>query len=123
MAEEKEGFTVRVALGEGYRADVSFGDASDTRLVMDEAAPMGEDGGPSASRLLAAAVGNCMAASLAFCLRKARVPLEGIDVEVHGSTHRNDKGRLRLGPLEVKLHPRLGASPADIRRCLEIFEN
>ena len=38
---------------------------------MDEPEPMGENSGPNAGKVLAAAIGNCLTASLLFCLQKA----------------------------------------------------
>ncbi len=40
------------------------------RLVTDEPAPLGGAAGPNPSRLLGAAVANCLAASLPFAMRK-----------------------------------------------------
>ena len=46
---------------------------------------------------MGAAVGNCLAASLLFCLEKARVPVTDIRARVEGYVVRNESGRLRVG--------------------------
>jgi hypothetical protein len=51
-------------------------------LRIDEPPPLGEERGPDAAALLGAAVGDCVAASLVFCLRKARV-----NQDFHAPTH------------------------------------
>jgi len=38
---------------------------------MDEPEPMGGNSGPNACKVLAATIGNCLTASLLFCLQKA----------------------------------------------------
>ena len=117
-------FEVTLTREDRYRFHVDFGDGSGATLVMDEPAPLGEGSGPSAARVLAASVGNCLSASLLYCLDKARVEATGMRTRVSGSIERNKGGRLRIGSLSVELEPELvDAPPARIARCLEIFED
>lgn len=117
-------FEVTLSREDRYRFRVDFGDGSGATLVMDEPAPLGADGGPNAARVLAAAVGNCLSASLLYCMEKARVEVDGMRTRVSGSVERNEKGRLRIGALAVELAPDLGDAPsARVARCLEIFED
>lgn len=59
---------VNLKLVEGYKFEVDFGDFG--TITTDEPEPLGTGSGPSPSQLLAAAVANCMAASLMFAVRK-----------------------------------------------------
>lgn len=116
-------FTVELQLVEDYQFRVRF-EPSDTELLMDEPEPEGGGAGPNATRLLAAAVGNCLSASLLFCLRKSRLEPEGLRATVTLQPVRNDDGRLRVRSLDVELRlDAPGASPERLRRCLEIFED
>jgi organic hydroperoxide reductase OsmC/OhrA len=116
-------FEVTLTREDRYRFRVDFGDGRGATLQMDEPEPLGEGAGPNAARVLAAAIGNCLSASLLFCLDKARVEVSDVRTKVTGSIVRNEKGRLRLGPVKVRIEPELGAeSPARIERCLDIFE-
>jgi uncharacterized OsmC-like protein len=63
-------------------------------LLLDEPEPIGTGKGPNASRILGAAVANCLSASLLFCLRKARQEPTGIKATITGSMTRTDKGVL-----------------------------
>ncbi|MEZ4588589.1 MAG: OsmC family protein [Gemmatimonadales bacterium] len=115
-------FGVRLLLQDGYRFEVQADGAPD--FVVDEAAPLGEGAGPNPARLVATAVGHCLASSLLFCLRKARVPVAGVVVDVRGTYRRTERTRLRLGGLSVTLSPGLeGTEPERVARCLEIFED
>lgn len=121
--EEKE-FTLTLTLDENYRFETAFDDEAMPRLVFDEPEPLGDGEGPNAARVLAAAVGNCLSASLLFCLRKARVDVHGMQTQVTGRVARNEKGRLRVAGIQARL---LIAIPPDdqprVARCLEIFED
>jgi organic hydroperoxide reductase OsmC/OhrA len=117
-------FEVTLTREDRYRFRVDFGDGHGATLQLDEPPPLGEGSGPNAARVLAAAIGNCLSASLLFCLDKARVDVSEMRTKVTGSIVRNEQGRLRLGPLSVKIEPGLeGESPARIERCLDIFED
>jgi uncharacterized OsmC-like protein len=119
-----EEFTVRLSRKQGYGFDVDFVQPPESVLQMDEPPPLGAGEGPSAKRVLAAAVGNCLSASLLFCLNKARVEVDGLNTTVRGTLERNEQGRMRITRLEVELEPDL-PSPDEGRlaRCLEIFED
>jgi N-acetylglucosamine malate deacetylase 2 len=110
-------------LEEGYRFHVGFGPGTKESLVMDEPPPLGEKAGPNAARVLAAAVGHCLSASLLYCLRKARVDVRGIRTVATASMIRNDQGRLRVGDITVSIHPAITGDPSRIGRCLQLFED
>lgn len=117
-------FQVSLTLGEGYEMEADFGLPGVPPLLLDEPAPLGESHGPNAARVLASAVGNCLASSLLFCLRKARVDVQELRVTVDGTMTRNERGRLRITQLQVRLEP---VVPAEQRgrmaRCLELYED
>ena len=93
-------------------------------LVLDEPEPFGEGHGPNAARVLAAAIGNCLSASLLFCFRRARLDVAELRTTVEGSMVRNPRGRLRLGPIRVKIEPVFSAEDRGrMGRCLELFED
>ena len=121
--EPEAGAVVHLQLLDGYRFEVDFGDAF-ASLAMDEPEPLGAGSAPNASRVLGAAVGNCLSASLLFCLRRAHVEVEDLRTEVTVTSTRNEAGRLRIGSIAVKLHPQVQpeAEPR-MRRCLELFED
>jgi uncharacterized OsmC-like protein len=92
-------------------------------LRLDEPRPLGEERGPNAAALLGAAVGDCLAASLVFCLRKARVSVDGLTARVATHVTRNEKGRFRIGGIDVELVPEVGEVDRDrLARCEELFE-
>lgn len=121
--DEKE-FDLTLTLREGFQFDTEFDGEKMANLLFDEPSPLGEDEGPNAARVLGAAIGNCLSASLLFCLRKARVNVEGMQTEIHGRVVRNEKGRFRIGGVSARL---ITAIPPEdqqrINRCLEVFED
>jgi organic hydroperoxide reductase OsmC/OhrA len=125
---ESKPFTVDVVQRNHFEFDVVFDDASWPSVRVDEPAPLGSGAGPNAARLLAAAVGNCLAASLLFCLDKARVPVRHLRARVEGVLERNERGRFRIAGLSVTLMPDVesvveGEPTPRFDRCLEIFED
>jgi uncharacterized OsmC-like protein len=124
-AEKGAGNKVMLELLSGYRFRVTFSDADRTTLIMDEPPPLGEGKGPNASRVLTAAVLNCLSASLVFCLNKSRIAVRGIRGEAEPLIARNAEGYWRVTKISVSLYPEFEDAPdqAKLSRCLAIFEN
>ncbi len=72
---EESDFELTLELQRDFQFLVDFEEGDLPPLLMDEPEPVGANSGPSAVRLMAAAVGNCLSASALFCMRKARVPV------------------------------------------------
>ena len=78
MAEEMVN-VVSLKLQHGYEFLAAFEKFPDVApVLLDEPPPLGASHGPNASALLGAAVGNCLAASLLFCLRRSRVDVSDV---------------------------------------------
>lgn len=117
-------FRIRIEQIQDFEYRVHFDKEHHEPLHMDEPEPLGKDRAPSASRVLAAAIGNCLSASLLFCLRKSRVEARGMQTEVLVRILRNERGRLRIGKVTVAIDP--GIAEADrerAARCLSLFED
>jgi uncharacterized OsmC-like protein len=93
---------VRLVQRHDYQFDNHFGEALPL-LATDEPPPLGAGAGPDPVQLLAAAVGNCLAASLLFALRKFRQTPEPITVDMSASVARNAAGRLRVQGMQARL--------------------
>jgi len=122
MSEEPK-FTISMEQVQDFEFRVKFDWADAADLLLDEPAPIGGNKGPNASRILGAAVGNCLTASLLFCLQKSRVETTGMKTTVTGRMARNDKGRLRVGGFDVRIAVEGLADPSRAQRCLELFED
>ncbi len=117
------GFEITLEHEAGYAFEITFDKAHYPKLRADEPAPLGEDTGPNPSRLLAAAVADCLAASLLFCLQKKGVKPTGMSVKVKVEMVRNEQKRLRIGTIDVTLNPYMGADSAELAACLDQFED
>jgi uncharacterized OsmC-like protein len=116
-------FDIRVEQRAGYEFDVHFDKEHYAPARFDEPPPLGKDTAPNAARYLAAAIGNCLAASLTFCLkRQGGVELEGLTSHVHVEIVRNAERRLRVGAVRVRLAPKLPPSHPALEKCLPVFE-
>lgn len=115
--------SVTMEMIKDYEFRVRFSDNL-PELLMDEPEPLGGGNGPAASKVLSAAVGNCLSASLLFCLRKARVEPQALSTTITTDIDRNERGRMRIGGSHVAIT--LGVSDEDrtrIGRCTQLFED
>ncbi|HEY2190412.1 MAG TPA: OsmC family protein [Caldimonas sp.] len=116
--------TIDLAQQQGYRFEVRFDDPAVPVLLTDEPPPLGAGAGPDPARLLAAAVSNCLAASLLFALRKLGNHAEPLRAHATLRLGRNERNRLRVSRIAVDLN--LGARAQDLRmlpRVLAQFED
>jgi organic hydroperoxide reductase OsmC/OhrA len=90
-----------------YHFRVHFDKQQYADLDIDEPAPLGKDQAPNPARLLAAAVGSCLSASLFFCARKAHIDLGELQTTVKTQLSRNERGRLRVSKIEVEIDPHM----------------
>lgn len=115
---------VSLAREEGFRFRIRCGTSGAATIITDEPPPLGAGEGPSPTALLAAAVGNCLASSLLFCMQKARLEVQDFEAEVSTSMVRDPDGRLRIGGMNVSLAPTVSPEVHErMGRCLELFES
>ena len=124
MSDEEKTFKVSMKREEGFVFKVDFG-IPEFDFRMDEPEPVGENKGPNASKVLAAAMGNCLTASLMFCLQKARAEVEAIETKVEGKMRRNDKGRWRIAEVNIEINPEIDLETyqSQYDRCMGLFED
>ncbi len=106
-----------------YRFRVEM-DRPEWSLVVDEPPPLGEGAGPNPARLVATALGHCLASSLRFCLERARAAAD-VSATVDLEVRRNQRGRWRIAHVDVRLDLS-GVDPAQraaVERCLGLFED
>jgi len=113
---------VRLQQQTDYRFEIQFEGGAPT-IVGDEPPPLGQSAGPSPVQLLAAAVGNCLADSLLFALRKFKQAPEPLRCEVQAEVGRNAEGRMRVLHMTATLHLGVPAgSLLNLDRVLDQFE-
>ena len=116
-------FSIRIEQVDAFEFRVKFDTDQFADLAMDEPAPLGRDTAPNAARVLAAAIGNCLSASLVFCMKKSNVALRDLRTDVAVEIVRNDQKRLRIGKVDVAIHTGRPADDPALARCLETFED
>lgn len=105
-----------------FRFEIDFG--AGPPLMADEDPPAGAGTGPTPVQLLAAAVGNCLSASLLFALRKYKQAPEPMRATAAATVGRNDRNRLRVEAIEVKIHLGVPAGSLEhLDRALAQFED
>jgi organic hydroperoxide reductase OsmC/OhrA len=121
---EMHDVTIRLHQLEGYRFEVDWGLPPLHNAVLDEPPPTGSGKGPNPSRLVAAAVAQCLCSSLLLCIEKSRGKCEDLEAAATVQIQRNEKGRWRISKIIVTLDPRVPAEHGDIlERCKGIFED
>ena len=116
--------TIELDLTGTYAQSVNWGVVGAASLTIDEPDPLGENSGPSPARVLSAALASCLGASLLFCLRKARITVMGLHTTASTELVRNDRGRLRVGTITVRLEPVVAHDQQPLMaRCIEVFED
>jgi organic hydroperoxide reductase OsmC/OhrA len=106
-----------------YEFVVRVGGDNAHEYLTGEGPPLGSPGVPEASELLGAAVATCLASSLLFCTQKAHVKIDALSARVNVEKVRNEKGRLRVGSIDVSLSVGLTDDQREhFTRCSEIFE-
>ena len=114
---------VEVSQETGYRFAVRFGEGMPV-VHADLAPPLGSASGPSPEHFLAAAVGNCLASSLLFSLRKFQQSPEPIRAVATAIEGRNDRNRLRVQAIRVTLTLGVPAEKLEnLERVLGSFED
>ncbi len=105
-----------------YQFEVGFG-TQGPALLADEPPPLGQGTGPSPVQLLAAAVGNCLSASLLFALRKFKQAPDPLSCTVQAEVGRNAEGRVRVLAMTARLTLGVPASGLEhLDRVLATFE-
>ena len=118
---ENTSFEIQLKLVDNYIFEIDFGEFGN--IITDEPEPLGSGEGPNPVRLLAASVGNCLAASLLFAVRKFKEEPGGVSATVGGRLDRVD-GHWHVVEMLVTL--RLGNATAAIphlSRVLTQFED
>lgn len=122
---EQMSFSLQLEQAEGFEFKVKFDWPDVAELLLDEPEPLGKKHGPNAARLIAAAVANCLSASLVFCLRTKFKQNPGpVKANVTAKLERNDRGRFRISGLDVRIDLADDASAlGHFERCMEQFED
>jgi len=118
---ENNSFQIELKLLEKYIFEIDFGEFG--KVITDEPEPLGSGEGPNPVRLLAASVGNCLAASLMFAIRKFKEEPGEVTATVSGQLDRLE-GRWRVAGMNVVI--RLGNGAENIphlERALAQFED
>jgi organic hydroperoxide reductase OsmC/OhrA len=116
-------FAITVEQVKDFEFRVRFDNEAFAPLTLDEPPPLGHDAAPNAARVLAAAIGNCLAASLVFCLKKAKVTASDVKASVAVEIVRTPERRLRIGKVDVTLHTSIPEADPALQGCLGMFED
>ncbi len=117
-------FTISMEQTDNYEFKVKFDNGQE--LLMDEPEPLGGGNGPNPTRMISAAIGYCLSASLFFALQKTRIESKILKTTITTQIARNEKGRLRIAGSKVSITAELDQdekSAKKISKSLELFED
>lgn len=124
MSSEQQVIEVTLEQTSEYEFRVRFDDTGIPDLTTDEAPPLGQNHGPNPSRMLAAAVANCLSASLLFALRKYKNDPQHLGAHARATLARNEQGRWRVVRIAVDLRmDNVEADLSHLDRALAQFED
>jgi organic hydroperoxide reductase OsmC/OhrA len=107
-----------------YSFRIHFDETSIPDLLTDEPEPLGHGAGPNPARMLAAAVANCLSASLLFALRKFKNQPGKLVTTATAELTRNEQGRFRVSHIQADIQLAEAADAhASLERILAQFEN
>jgi len=116
-------FSLTVEQESDYVFRIQFDDTAIPDLLTDEPEPLGSGSGPNPSRMLVAAVANCMSASLLFSLRKFKNTPGTLVTKATAHMGRSPEGRLRVERIDADIQlPEMAGSYAQLDRILGQFE-
>lgn len=118
-------FDVTATHDVGYRYRIRFDGLDAAPLLTDETPPLGKSEGPTPTRLLAAALVNCLAVSLQFALSKKGVTPKTVEAVAHVELGRNEQNRLRVQHVSVRVVPTVSAdaSAQAVDDAIDVFED
>lgn len=123
MSDDQE-ISLTLTQESDYAFRIVFDETPIPDLHTDEPSPLGSDSGPNPSRLLVAAVANCLSASLIFALGKYKNTPKGVVARTRARLERNEHKRLRISHIDVVIElPDAAADYAQLDRLLKQFEN
>jgi len=118
---EAQTVELQLKLLDKYRFEIDFSGCG--KIVADEGPPLGDGAGPNPAHLLAAAVGNCLAATLLFSIRKFKEDPGLVTAKVKATLDREGK-YLRVVHIAVELQlGNHGESIPHLQRALAQFED
>ena len=116
---DTESITVTLTQDDDYSFRIAFDGASMPDILSDESPPLGHGAGPDPTRLLVAAIGSCLGASLLFALRKFKNTPGKIVTRVRAYPTRNEHKRLRIGHIAAEIQ--LADNAGDYRQIERII--
>ncbi len=123
--EESFEYEISMIRKDKYKFEIDFGNETIPNLLTDEskAVPGGEGLGPTPSMLLATAVGNCLSASLTFCITKMKLEVVNLKTLVKFTRKRNEEGFWRISQISVNLEPEVeDKDSSQYLKCIDIFK-
>ena len=121
---DNDSITLTLTQESDFAFRVEFEGTAVPALHVDETPPAGGGTGPDPARMLAAAIGHCLASSLFFALRKFKNQPGRIVTRVTAEHARNEHRRLRIGRVAVDIAlPEASADYTQIERILAEFED